>query len=305
MSDNEKSNAGSEHLRKLDKTRESEHIPIVNDSPSDHQPVGYHIIDKAKLAYGGIFYANGMKIMYRGATTPEIRHWSTMDSDNEFDIMEHFNTLLKSCLKITSGSWKDILEVDRFKIVLLIQEVTFSTFENPVNLVFDCYDCDTHNVHQLSHNDITANKVDMDMIEKYFDEDSLSMQIRTKDHGVVQYRPSSIGTADAVFTFIKTKKPAYVKTHSSIIMQLPRFMKSFRNVKNSDVESLVENWYSWNDDKLAFMSGLSDKFDFAPNETVDCVCSNCETINATKIDPDGNIKSMFLRRDTFIDQLAD
>ena len=229
-----------------------------------------------------------------------------MDTDNEFDVMDHFTLMLKSCLKITGGSWKDILEADRFQIILLIQDVTFIDKENPVMFNFDCFDCDTNNRTKLLPSHIEAVDIDQDLVDKYFDKDTLSLQVRTIDVGTILYRPSTIGTSELIYSFLKTKKPAYVKKHSALIKVLPRLMETHKGVKPKDMEQKVLDWYTWDDTKISVIEQLCDKLNYTTKETVELSCrnKNCQEDNSVKIDPEGNIKYMFLRRNALENQLA-
>jgi len=302
----EKDKAGMEHLRKVEaenstQENKADETPSENlDSKhlADDNLKGYYKLDKNDLAYNGKFYRDDMRILYRGALTAEVRHWSTMDTNNEFDIMEHFNTILKSCVKIVNGSWKDILEVDRFRIVLMIQDVTFVEKPNQVMLEFDCISCDANNKHQLHWEYSKQKDIDEDLVDKYYDEDKNALLIRTKDAGVIFYRPSTLGSADAVFEFLKTQKPAYVKKHNSIIRLLPRLIEDYRTATRKKISSMMEDWYSWSDIKLSIVTQLSEKLDFVTKETTDLKCSKCGTENSAKIHPSGDLKYMFLRRDS-------
>lgn len=307
MSNEKKSSdeeAARKHLLEGESSKEGAK-PAEDSKPKiKKSEMGYYSVDKAELSYGGIFYLDEMEISYRGADTPEVRHWSTMDTNNEFDIMEHFNMLLKSCLRVTHGSWKDILEVDRFKLVMKIQEATFAEQHNPVMLNFDCFECDANNKVNLEHYHIITKAIDEELLKKYFDEESKCVKFITKNLGTIEYAPSTIGSSDLVFQFLKTKKPAYVKKNSSIIKLLPRFIIDYRSVKVKQVEDWIDKWYAWTDDKISFVTQMADKLDFIPAERAEINCSKCRTENQIRIDPEGDIKYMFLRRDAFENELT-
>ena len=96
--------------------------------------LGYHNIKVDTLPSGGMFYVKDAEISIRSAKVAEIRHFSTMDETNILDVDDKLNAILESCLRITSKkkrlSFKDILEEDRFYLILAIRDLTFPEPEN-------------------------------------------------------------------------------------------------------------------------------------------------------------------------------
>ena len=101
--------------------------------------LGYLEIPVEELPTKGMFYPDDIKISIRAARGEEIKHWSTM---NERDIEaasrndDIFNYMLERCCTVRMGGqsgncWKDLVNIDRFYIILVIREFTF-TDKNPL-----------------------------------------------------------------------------------------------------------------------------------------------------------------------------
>lgn len=265
----------------------------------------YYKVKRSDLAYGGVFYPEHMEIYYRGAGTPEIRHWSTMDSDNEFDIMDHFTTLLKSCLNVKGGSWKDILEVDRYRLVLLIQDVTFTEQENPVYLSTSCHSCNNQHRVRFSPYHIDVESIDQKYFDKYLNREKGKMILQTKSYGNIDYRPATLGVTSVIYNFLKSQKPAYVKKYSSFIRILPRLIPDWRKLREKDIKERIERWNSWDSGKIAFIDKISQNINFQHKSTTTVTCNNklCGIELDLKVSPEGDIRDMFLRTNIVDDEL--
>ena len=80
--------------------------------PTD-EVLGWHVLDLEDLPSKGKFYAAGTIIKIRSAKAAEIRHFSTMDENNNIDMEEKLNSIVESCAQFSAGdkrmSYKDIL----------------------------------------------------------------------------------------------------------------------------------------------------------------------------------------------------
>ena len=124
--------------------------------------LGYHAVDAVGLPSGGRFYPDDAIISVRAAKVGEIRNFSIVDENNLVDMEEKLNYIVKNCVRIFSGkkklSYKDILEEDRFYILLSIRDLTFPEPES--NLSVDHLDKkgDTHKI-EVSKDNFTYFKV--------------------------------------------------------------------------------------------------------------------------------------------------
>ena len=100
--------------------------------------LGYHTIPLLSLPSGGMFYPEGTQLSIRSAKVAEVRHFSTIDETNVLDIDEKLNTIVDSCTRITCTSkrlsYKDLLEEDRFYVILSIRDLTFPEPESNLKI---------------------------------------------------------------------------------------------------------------------------------------------------------------------------
>ena len=114
-------NTGSIIENNLGKSIDSQ----VNSTISIANDPTWKKIPLENLPSKGLFYADNTEIAIRSATTFEIRHWSTIDEDDQNDVNDQLNFILEKCarIQITKSSialsWEDILEIDKLYIILV------------------------------------------------------------------------------------------------------------------------------------------------------------------------------------------
>ena len=103
----------------------------------------------------GRFYHEGMTIHIRAARAAEIRHWSTLNERDMWDVDDKLNHIMQNCTRIQSDkkmlSWKDILEEDRIHVILAIRDLTFKEGENKLQITKQCPSCGTTNTIDIKN----------------------------------------------------------------------------------------------------------------------------------------------------------
>ena len=125
-----KESAKKDGLGKVD-TKKSKGGRIDSEDASSDLVLGYHNIHISDLPSKGLFYPLDVDLQIRPAKVAEIRHFSTLQERDLFDVDEKLNHILQNCTKMRTKtrvmSWKDILEVlfnqiQRFEAVMLFNK---------------------------------------------------------------------------------------------------------------------------------------------------------------------------------------
>lgn len=110
---------------------------MADDGLRYQDNLGWVTIEVSSLPTEGLFYPEGAKIRIKAARGAEIKHWSTMndqDLKNVAQIDDIINYIIERCVRIDFGvpgsSWRDLKDVDRFYLLLCVQELTFPNGEN-------------------------------------------------------------------------------------------------------------------------------------------------------------------------------
>ena len=150
--------------------------------------LGYHAINVTHLPSAGMFYPEDIKINVRSAKVSEIRHFSSIDETNVFDADDKLNYILEACTQITSAkkrlSYKDILEEDRFFLILSIRDITFPEPESKLTIDHLDKKGEKHQV-EIKKDYFTYFKVP-ETLDKYYDSERKTFMIETKSFGTIR-----------------------------------------------------------------------------------------------------------------------
>ena len=223
--------------------------------------LGYHDVPLISLPSGGMFYQEGTKISIRPAKVSEIRHYSTIDENNVLDIDEKLNAIVESCIRITSDkkrmSYKDILEEDRFYIILSIRDLTFPEPES--NLKVDHLD-KKGNKHEIviDKKYFQYFKIPKEL-DKYYDNTSKTFLIETKSFGTIEMKPPCIGVMQKVTDYIKKRQEEGSKIDQSLLQVIPFLTRDWRGFNEKSIFDFEIGMNGWSGKKYNLVYTLAEK----------------------------------------------
>ena len=223
--------------------------------------LGYHAIPIKSLPSAGMFYPEGTGLHIRSAKVVEIRHFSTMDENNILDVDEKLNSILESCTRVTSNkkrmSYKDLLEEDRFFLILSIRDLTFPEPES--NLSVDHLDKkgDTHKI-EVSKDNFTYFKVP-ESIDKYYDRAERTFLIETKSFGTIQLAPPTIGIMQKMTAYIKDRQEKSLKVDQSVLQIMPYMITEWRGFTDKEIFKFEIEMNSWSNKKYSLIYKLAEQ----------------------------------------------
>ena len=267
--------------------------------------LGYIELKLEYLPSGGRFYPQGTKILIRAATVKEIRHFSTMEELNAFDVDDKLNSILIGCCKVNlgtkMGSYKDILEEDRIYIILSIKEATFKQGENKITLAAKCTKCDTENAYDLKTNNLQYYEEDNN-IGRYYSEDDRCYNIQTKTLGNIKMNPPSIGVMKVVTDYIRGKEEKREPWDKAFMQLLPYIVKEWRGFDSKMIFDYEVDFQSWGVKKFNVIYSLAEKMKVGVKEELKYPCLNCGEEVTIPISFPGGIKALFVDK-SFEDEL--
>jgi hypothetical protein len=271
-----------------------------DDELNSNMLLGYHSIAVEELPSGGIFYPADVEIQIRAAKVAEIRHFSTLQERDLFDIDEKLNHIIQNCSKIRTKtrvmSWKDFLEEDRIFIILAIRALTFSKGENKLQVKKNCPDCNTENEIEIANQYLQFNSIPEDLM-KYYDEFERMLCIQTKSCGTIKMKPPTIGVMQTITKYIRTKEnnnEAWDKSHIQI---LPYIRHDWRNFTDKDIFNSEVDFQGWGDTKYTLHYRLAEQVKVGIKPDVMCNCKSCGAEVTAAINFQGGIKDLFVVSD--------
>jgi hypothetical protein len=184
-----------------------------------------------------------------------------MDETNILDVDEKLNAIVESCLRITSKkkrlSYKDILEEDRFFIILAIRDLTFPEPENGLTVKYQ-------DKRGASH-DATIDKKYFkyftipEELDKYYDQDKRTFIIETKSFGNIEMRPPTIGLMQKITKYIREKQEKGLQADQSLIQLIPYLYSDWRGFDDKSIFNFEVELNGWNNRKYALVYKLAEK----------------------------------------------
>ena len=292
-----------ENLGKVDTNRQMN--KITSDDPEIKRlnaMVGYTRLDLNSFPSGGKFYRDDFEIHIRPAKVAEVRSFSTIDENNLREVDEGLNNLIISCSKTTygtqRGSYKDILEEDRIYLILSIRELTFKTGEHTLMMPVStkaCKSsmCKSQESVELRTNNLQFNTV-VDKFEKYYDNADRCYSIATKNYGVIQMAPPTIGIMRAITDYIRDREENNKNWDKSTLAILPYLQREWRGWTEKDIFAKITSFQGWDSTKYTIVYRLAEDMKIGVKPEMVFPCKSCSEEVTVPLTFPGGIKALFL-----------
>jgi hypothetical protein len=223
--------------------------------------LGYHSIPLLSLPSGGMFYPEGTQLSIRSAKVAEVRHFSTIDETNVLDIDEKLNTIVDSCTRITCTSkrlsYKDLLEEDRFYIILSIRDLTFPEPESSLKIEHMSKKGEKHDI-EIKKDYFQYFKIPTEL-DKYYDSGSKSFLVETRSFGIIEMKPPVIGVMQKITAYIREKQQKGLKVDQSVLQIIPYLHKDWRTFNDKTIFEFEIELNGWTNKKYNLVYTLAEK----------------------------------------------
>jgi hypothetical protein len=259
--------------------------------------LGYHSIPGNSLPSAGMFYPKGTEISIRSAKVAEIRHFSTIDETNVLDIDEKLNQIVEACIRITCNSrrlsYKDLLEEDRFFVILSIRDLTFPEPESNLKIDHRAKNGERHEV-EIKKDYFQYFKIPAEL-DKYYDDAKRTFLIETKSFGTISMRPPVIGVMQKITGYIKEKQNKGEMIDQSILQIIPYLHHDWRGFNDKTLFDFEIEMNGWSNKKYNLIYTLAEKMKVGiqPNMSVQ-IGDDVEEVPISFRD---GIKSLFIVQD--------
>jgi len=223
--------------------------------------LGYHVIKTTSMPSAGMFYPKGTQIHIRSAKVSEIRHFSTIDEQNILDVDEKLNAIVESCTRVTNNktrmSYKDLLEEDRFFLILSIRDLTFPEPESNLNIDHLDKKGIAHKI-EINKDNFTYFKIP-ETLDKYYDDEARTFLIETKSFGIIKISPPTIGIMQKMTAYIKDRQEKGQKIDQSVLQIMPYLVSEWRGFADNDIFKFEMEMNSWSNKKYSLIYKLSEQ----------------------------------------------
>jgi len=223
--------------------------------------LGYHSLAVNALPSAGMFYPKGTQVHIRSAKVAEIRHFSTIDEQNILDVDEKLNNIVEACTRVTSDktrmSYKDLLEEDRFFLILSIRDLTFPEPES--NLSVDHTDKNGEKQTVEIKKETFKYFAIPETLDKYYDDTARTFLIETKSFGILKVAPPTIGVMQKMTAYIKDRQEKGLKIDQSVLQVMPYMVSEWRGFTDKDIFKFEMEMNSWSNKKYSLIYKLSEQ----------------------------------------------
>jgi hypothetical protein len=259
--------------------------------------LGWMDLSLESLPSKGRFYPNDISIKIRSAKVAEIRHFSTMDENNILDIDEKLNSIVESCTSVSSKttrmSYKDLLEEDRFALILSIRDLTFPEPEATLKVPFQDKKGVKHEI-EIKRDYFQYFSIPSE-IQKYFDNDTKRFHIQTRNHGEIVMRPPTIGLMQEVTKYIRERRDQGLDIDQSLIQVAPYLGGDWRTFNQKRLFELEIEMNGWDPKKYMLVYRVAEQLKVGMQPEMKVLIGDVE--ENIPINFRDGIKSLFIVQD--------
>lgn len=280
----------------------------VSDSPAFDS--GWKNLPLTILPSKGMFYPDKTKVAIRAAEVREIRHFSTIDEDDQLDIEEKLSYILDRCFRMDFPgegvvSYKDLKQEDRFFIIMAIRDLTFVRGENSIVLkpkkkCKETPDCPFTEGLELRTGVLNSYTIDRDIM-KYYNPETRSFIFTVKRTGkTVEMTVPSIGVTQAISEFVRNEYSRNNSIDEGFIQIAPFIFNEWRDLTPDKIKVKLRESDFWTKEEYSLYFGLSEKIKIGTTLEAKQKCPVCgeEEVTADITFP-GGIRSLFLISNIF------
>ena len=270
--------------------------------------LGWKAINIEDLPSAGLFYPDDIEVGIRAATVAEIRHFSTIEERDPFDIDDKLNFVIDKCLKIKQGSkilsWKDLKEEDRFYLIFAIRDYTFKVGENKILVNMKCREigCENSEKIELKNGAFDYYKISGKLMNYYSPEEKCFV-IDSKKLGPFKIYIPSLGVTTFIKNFIRKKTQMGEKYDASFVKLGPFLFDDWRTLNDNSYKRVLNDSFTWSPAKFSAILKIVEMIRFGVKLEVKKKCSNCGAeVSAPLSFPNGT-RSLFVISDELEDLL--
>jgi hypothetical protein len=239
----------------------------------------WEVFDNSLLALEGNAYPGNFKLQYKAANTPTIRYWSNVsDNAHPLVINKHLNEILKTCTKVTGGTWRDIKECDRLKVVIAIHDYTFVKPERPLTITHQC-----DNIGCSSPKFTTKIKLNhFKLLEPTkhmhrFNNETKNFVFKTKNHGTINVYIPSIHISTAVAEYFGSQEDKSWFTDNMTFVELVQWLIPHTTQKCDAklISNMHIDFMSWSADKIALVYDIVQQSKVELDANLHVICPQC------------------------------
>ncbi len=270
--------------------------------------IGWKPFPIENLPSKGMFYPNGTTFAIRAANVSEIRHFSTIDENDDLGLDDKLNMVVDKCLQIKfsdrHATWKDLKEEDRFCLIFAIRALTFKNGENKLFVNLKCGqtclgDGSYNEKIEMSNDNFQYYTIDPKLMRHYSQADRCFV-IPNTEVGTLKIYIPSLGVTTFIKNYLREKARKGEFYDKTFLKISPFMFGDWRTLNEAAYKNAERDSFGWNTKKLSVMMALVEMIRFGVNTKITRTCDKCSQEVSAPLTFPGGIKSLFLYTDSSI-----
>ena len=262
--------------------------------------IGWKNIPMESLPSQGMFYEEGTQVAIRAASVAEIRHWYTIDENYLLGTDDMLNFIIEKCCRMKvpgkTGTFKNLIELDRFYLIFAIRDYTFKNGENKLMITVTDDDGVDEKI-ELTKDSLNYFNPD-ERLMNYFNESQRCFTLRMKNGEEFNLYLPTLGIMNFIKNYIKQKQQASKNFDKAFIKYAPFLFSSWETLNQNSYEKAVQESLTWSLQKISVLDKLVEILSSSINPQVRYMSSSGGERTAPLNFP-GGVKSLFLISDIF------
>lgn len=264
---------------------------------------GWIPVDKSEMGIRANYYPENWEFFIRPATVQAIKNWTAIDEERPDIIVNVFNEIIKTCVKIdshsgTTVSWNQIKSWDRFWFILKVREYTYSTGQTSIEFQDECSECSEEIDYKLTSAGLFYEFPDQELVDKYWD--GKAWQINPREYDV-DYAPITLYTPTiasemAIIDWGTAKLRSggkYDETFINFLLwMLPNPSKDVQML-DRQISQIYKEYKKWSIDMFSFMSDVIRNITINQSEKLRVKCPHCGQEATSTVQFPNGIKVLF------------
>ena len=294
--------SNEEYLRKLIETDEklvseakTAVEKIIAPSTDIREVPGNKSVSPSLLPSKGIFYPADLVITISPLKVKHIRHFSTIDENDEIDINYKLNFIVNASIGVQTNqagfTAASLLEIDRLYLLFLVRNITFTEFQSVIRLQSTCNHCETSELVDVKAERLGAlTEGALDDYLSLYSQETRSIEIQLHQETIQLYFPSMQNLSLARKQIIEQNtQPEQQDKYMLCFLVSPD-----KKLTSADFDAFDKEIEDWTPDKYSIVRSFVDTINSSYSIDVYYKCSTCSAGVATPLRFHRGIKELFI-----------
>ena len=153
--------------------------------------------------------------------------------------------------------------------------------------------CKSQESVELRTNNLQFNSI-VEKFEKYYDEADRCYSVATKNYGVIQMAPPTIGVMRAITDYIRDREEKNQSWDKSTLAILPYLQREWRGWSEKDIFSKITSFQGWDATKYTIVYRLAEDMKIGVKPEMVFPCKSCGEEVTVPLTFPGGIKALFI-----------